>query len=288
MGAIQGSELRRGIFVRNESGSEIAAGKLVYVSGWDETTKRWLISLADADVAGAQAQFVTREAIANNANGFAYYTARITGLDTSGASVGDPYYLSATAGAGTLTAPTGAGSIRQVVGRVAVVHASTGEVEFDLRALNLERVGTNELQDDAVTSAKIDETVVQAVKVTLSAANIIAMNATPVTLIAAPGANKAIIVDEAVFHFQVGATQFTAGGAVSIEYADANDNLLASTLAASVITGASDAVRKIDGADGSLTVTANKAVEITNATAAFADGDGTMDVYLRYRVLTLS
>ncbi len=124
-------------------------------------------------------------------------------------------------------------------------------------------------------------------KVSLTAANIIAMNGAPVELIAAPGANKAIVVEKALFHFKAGATAFTGGGAVSIEYADANDNLLAATLPATVITGASDAIRKIDGA-GALTVTANKRAEITNATAAFAGGDGTMDVYLWYHVVDIS
>lgn len=120
--------------IRNESGGALAAGDLVYLSSWSETNTRFLVSKADADVAGARAAFIVPYALANNTNGFGFVTLRLTGQNVGG-SVGDPVYLSTTAGGWTLTAPTAAG-LRQIVGRVAVVSATVGEIEFDLASHN--------------------------------------------------------------------------------------------------------------------------------------------------------
>jgi hypothetical protein len=139
--------------VRNASGSSIAAGKLVYLSGWNETEKLPTITLADADAGGARAQYVTLATIANNANGLAVQKLRLTGQATNGRTVGDPAYLSTTAGGYTFTIPAGDDDLVQIVGRVAVVHASTGVVEFDIR--DPQKIGTNEIEDSAITAAKV-------------------------------------------------------------------------------------------------------------------------------------
>jgi hypothetical protein len=127
-------KLFRGLPIRNATGSAMSAGNLVYVSSWSETYKRFLVTLADADAAGrGNAVFVLRTAISNNQNGYGYKTHRLQSLNTSAASaVGDPVYLSTTAGGWTLTAPASSGGVNQIVGRVAVDDATVGEVEFDL------------------------------------------------------------------------------------------------------------------------------------------------------------
>lgn len=136
--------LERGA-ARNETGGSLAAGTLVYISGWDEATLKPLIAKADANASGARARYVLRAAIANNANGYVHTSYRIEGVNTAGASEGDPVYLSETPGGWTLTAPTGAGAIRQIVGRVAVVDATTGVVEIDINN-NQVTIGGRELQ----------------------------------------------------------------------------------------------------------------------------------------------
>lgn len=136
--------------LRNESGSGMSAGDLVYVSGWDETNRRFLVSLADADAGGAPAQYVLRSDIANNANGIAYRRWRETGQNTGGAAEGDPIYLSTTAGAWALAAPTAANAMQLIVGRVTVVDGSAGEIEFLLPPI-LVKIGSNELQADVAS-----------------------------------------------------------------------------------------------------------------------------------------
>lgn len=145
-GFIEGSDL----LVRNETGGALAAGDLVYVSGWSETQSRFLVTKAAADAAGARAILVMRGALANNTNGVAYKTYRLTAVNTGGSVVGNPIYLSTTAGGWTLTAPTAANSIQQIVGRVAVVNAATGEIEFNLDANNQPKIGTNEVQANSL------------------------------------------------------------------------------------------------------------------------------------------
>ena len=118
--------------------------------------------------------------------------------------------------------------------------------------------------------------------VSLSAANLIAMFTTPVTLIAAPGAGKAIIVKRVYFVVTPTATQFTGGGVVSFKYASGAD--ATNTVAAANVTGAS-ATRVIrDGLD--CAVSANAALQITNDTAAFAVGTGTAKAYIDYSIVT--
>lgn len=143
------------VAVRSEAAA-LAVNDLVYVSGWNETYGLPLVTKADADVSGRQAQFVMRAALAQNANGMAFTAFRTAAnLNTLAAgAVGDPVYLDATtAGGWTLTAPVTATGVVQVVGHVAVDSATVGVIEFDLR--DFPTVGTNDIQPDAVTNAKI-------------------------------------------------------------------------------------------------------------------------------------
>jgi hypothetical protein len=113
--------------------SSLIAGHLVYVTTYDGTNSVFTVAKADADDPAKPAQFVMRSALGANTNGHAYAAGEVTGLDTSGAAaVGDPVYLSGTAGAWTLTAPTAP----QLVGRVTVKHATTGAIAFMLHGVD--------------------------------------------------------------------------------------------------------------------------------------------------------
>ncbi len=199
--------------VLNTTGVTLAAYALVYPTSWDETTGKWLIALADANAAGAQATHVLRDAILNNAPGLAYTAARSTAtLATNGSVVGDPIYLSNAVGAWTATLPTGATTSVQIVGRVAIVDAAVGVIEFDLR--DYPTAGTNDLQDLAVTEAKLGQNAVTGQKVSNDALGINSVAAvavdhaagSPVEILAANGA-----VDR-VARVTLVATEAAAGG----------------------------------------------------------------------------
>ena len=137
------------VAVRNESGGTLTAGTPVYVSDWNETEQRPLVSKADANAAAKQAQYVLPNDIANNTNGVARRKFRSAAtLNTNAyAAKGDAAYLSETAGAVTETAPTASSSFVQEVARVAVKSATIGVLEYDVKAPS--KIGSNELQPGA-------------------------------------------------------------------------------------------------------------------------------------------
>lgn len=124
------------------------------------------------------------------------------------------------------------------------------------------------------------------VYVDLTAAQIIAMGTTPVSLIAAPGAGMAIIVDNITVKMVTTATAFTGGGAVEFRYTNASGAKVTADVASGVVTaGAGTSFTNVRGVTTSLTAVANAAIVITNATAAFAAGTGTAVVSIQYHVV---
>lgn len=119
--------------------------------------------------------------------------------------------------------------------------------------------------------------------VSLSAANIIAMNATPVQLLPAPGAGKAIQIHDVMIRVTRTSTAFTSGGAAVIQTAT-GAVALTGTIPASTFTGAAGVadytVPKVAAAN-----VENDAVNISNATAAFATGTGTAVVHIWYSIV---
>jgi hypothetical protein len=126
----------------------------------------------------------------------------------------------------------------------------------------------------------------QTVVVPLSAAQLIAMGTTPVSLRPAPGAGKCIIVDNVTFKMVTTATVFTGGGAVEIRYTNAAGTIVAADIAAGVITaGAGTSFTNVRGIEASLTGVANAPIVITNADAPFAAGTGTAVVVIDYHIV---
>ena len=127
---------------------------------------------------------------------------------------------------------------------------------------------------------------------TLTAAQWLGMYAAPVVLIAAPGANKLIIVESMSLSLVYGTVQFANGGAVQIQY-DSTVNaggVLAqtATIAAATINGATanNSIKLLGALAFNLnTAVANKGIYISNATGAFTAGDSTFRYSLLYRVV---
>jgi hypothetical protein len=93
--------------VRNQSGSTIAAGSIVYISG--ATGNKPLITKAQAnnDTNSAQTIGFTKTAIANNGTGFVIVRGELENIDTSALTEGVQLYLSpTTAGTWTTTKPS--------------------------------------------------------------------------------------------------------------------------------------------------------------------------------------
>lgn len=128
-------------------------------------------------------------------------------------------------------------------------------------------------------------------RISLTAAQIIAMYTTPVVVLAAPGSGKAIAVNKVIFKITRTSTVFTGGGAVIVQYDStangAGTNACDSTLAAATVTdSAGTAVSLRNGAVVSnSTAIVNKGIYISNDTAVFAAGTGTATVDVWYSVI---
>jgi hypothetical protein len=144
--------------------------------------------------------------------------------------------------------------------------------------------------------ANFDEDILRIATGTLTQAQLQAIG-TPISLIAAPGAGKVLVVDEVELFHDYATAAYTSGADLQIEYATSGTNI--ALVADTFVTGTSDqsAILKpstygLDGSTGTgvgfdVTANANKAVQITGTN--FADGNASNIVKwrIRYRIITL-
>lgn len=123
----------------------------------------------------------------------------------------------------------------------------------------------------------------------VTSANILAMNGAAVNLIAAPPAGFAAMVQNVVFIMTRTATAYANGGTVQLVYTGGAVSPHGGSMPASVVTtgGAGTALNgngPQSGANGIVIPTAT-GIDITNSTAPFITGTGTMKVIIDYRVI---
>jgi hypothetical protein len=124
--------------VRNETGSPIAKGKLLYAVGWSVAEQRALVGLADKDdPAKRPALGMSIESIANNANSEALVNGLLTGVNTSAYSLTDQLVLGS---AGAFSRPPPdvdpfTGEV-QNIGQITRVDGSDGHVLVNIDGLS--------------------------------------------------------------------------------------------------------------------------------------------------------
>ena len=124
-------------------------------------------------------------------------------------------------------------------------------------------------------------------QVSLSSAQILALHATPVTLVPAAGAGTVIIVDRVILKMVRTSTQYDSGGAVELRYTNASGAKVTADISASLVTGtAGTAYSSVAGVTTELTPVANSPIVIDNATAAFTTGTGTGVATVQFRIVT--
>jgi hypothetical protein len=126
------------------------------------------------------------------------------------------------------------------------------------------------------------------VKVSISSAEILAMGVTPVQLLPAPGAGKTYLIGEVIVRYNAVTTAYATNTTLRVIYAGAtvpiatNGVLLTSTvtrvgyLAPSPTTGTSN-----------IHYAVNAALQATVQTGNPTAGDGTIDIYITYKTITL-
>ena len=139
-----------------------------------------------------------------------------------------------------------------------------------------------------VLAADVDPSLIQTAVVTLTAAQIIAMNGAAVSVLPAPAAGQAIVIDQFIVQMKPGTTQFTGGGAVSFQYHGTGVAPHSSNIPATTINSATGSENVVPPPTGVIQAPSATGIDITNATAAFAAGNGTMVVTVFYSLITLS
>jgi hypothetical protein len=183
------------------------------------------------------------------------------------------------------------------------VITSAGAITADIQA-TAGSIDTAELADDAITAAKIDDgavgsaaiadSVLKVDKVTLTADEIVGTDAGDIghasgaTLVAAPGAGKVLEFVSAVLSYTHDTADYTGGG-------DDNVIQLGTTTVSPAIAGADlleasgDKIAQVTAlGDADVALTANSTLNL-HGTALTQPGTaaGTLDVFITYRVHTL-
>ena len=131
------------------------------------------------------------------------------------------------------------------------------------------------------------------VAVPLSAAQFNGMYATPVQLIAAPGANLLVVVDSVQLVMTYGTAAFAAGGVVAAQYdltANGAGVKATNTEVAADFFAAASTSFSFQQAQGALpfATTVNKGIYLSNATGAFTTGDSTFVANVAYHVVSVA
>lgn len=118
--------------VRNESGTTMTKGTIVYISGASGNKPVVTKATASSEAGSSKTFAVLAQDIPTNQNGLATCMGLLSGLDTSGLTEGGSLWLSTTAGQWTQTPPT-APNHAVFIGTVTRVHANQGTVEVRIQ-----------------------------------------------------------------------------------------------------------------------------------------------------------
>ena len=244
--------------ISGEASAQIAAKAIVRVSGLDNGLKK--VTLATAADGAANELAVALHAFGAGERGEIVDWALVTDLDTSSYAVGSPWYLSESSGGTTSGAP---GSAGKVVGRVVSSHASTGAVLLAPKAFS----------SDLLVS-----------QVTISSAEVLALNATPKALVAAPGAGKAVLLEKAIVHLDYNSAAYVddAGEDFVIQYD--GGTALTAVIDGTLLDGTADAKVPLQALSG-VPLEANVAVEAHILVGEWATGNSPIIVTVWYRVV---
>ena len=121
-------------------------------------------------------------------------------------------------------------------------------------------------------------------KVTISNAEMLSLHAANKTLIAAGGANTVIEIVSVFAHSQPIDVDFADGANIEVKYSGDTDflfdldNTLIKTAGCAVIRGIAGTLKELQ---------INTAI-VANCDAAYTAGDGSVDIYIAYRIVTLT
>jgi hypothetical protein len=132
---------------------------------------------------------------------------------------------------------------------------------------------------------------VQTVTITFTASQILNSVATPITVVAAPGAGKSILALGSSWTYTYGAQTYTTGGTTGLWYGSASGPGVESNALNSLLAETSSQIMQNYGAGGGGSIAAkasfeNQPIVFATQTTAPTVGDGTLKLTLVYIIIT--
>jgi hypothetical protein len=121
----------------------------------------------------------------------------------------------------------------------------------------------------------------------LTAAQINALDTTPITVLSAAGANKFYVVENASFHYKAGTTGFTTSNNIRLLYNTANRVITEPVSSTDLNSTTSTINLRIQTDDNFATTIINDSI-VFNIGGAISGGDGTINFSIKYRIVTTS
>jgi len=178
-------------------------------------------------------------------------------------------------------------SIALVSGHVLVGNVSNVAADVAMSGdTTIDNTGAVTIGAGKITVAKAASALVAEATVNLTAAQIKALHATPIQLVAAPGSGKYVVVDEIRWKMTFVTTRYTGANNAEFRYTDGSGAKVSADLASATIDDTASNLRVIKGLVTELTPVDNAAVVIAVPVADPAAGDGTAQIVVRYHVVT--
>jgi len=136
----------------------------------------------------------------------------------------------------------------------------------------------------------IDISAIQSVDVVISSAELLALQTTPKTLVAAPGAGKAIVLEEAVFFLDYNSAAYAgiaAGDDINIRYTDGSGAISGTLETTGFLDQTADIYSVVKPLASSLILPANAPL-VASLAGAIITGDSPVAVRTFYRIVELS
>lgn len=146
---------------------------------------------------------------------------------------------------------------------------------------------TGEWVGPELGSANLDPTLIQYATVTITNAELLALNTTPIALVAAPGAGKVLELTSIALQYDYASAAFTIGSATNLQVKYTDGSGAAASATASVtgfLDQSADEYRVLPQNSSSIEPVANAALVLTLAGANVSAGGGSLVVKVAYRV----
>ncbi len=145
-------------------------------------------------------------------------------------------------------------------------------------------ITTAKIAADAVTSAKIDPGVIKTATVTITSAELLAMFTTPKTLVDAPAAWKAIIVDRIVASIDYGTAAYATNTTLEFRYTNGSGTKVSADVAA-LLNATADKAVSVGWLASELVLTPAAALVANVATDNPITWDSPITVTVVYRII---